>query len=77
MEYTPSAATHKLQLNDLVAGDIFSGGIIQFGYGVAGLQVGPVRMFLEQQQFLYHVDSGDSVNLYVCGYTDYLNFVSS
>ena len=72
LKYTAASAGNRIEFNDFALGGNFALGIIQFGCGVAGIQYGSVRVPAQQQQTFYRVGAGDSVEIRVAGYTDYL-----
>lgn len=75
LTYTPNGATDLAEF--LPFGSSETNGIIRFGTGVAGAQVGmvtvPARLDGTAPKVLYKVTSGDTLTALVAGYKDYLN----
>lgn len=72
--YTPNAATDVAQFGSY--GGVSATGITQFGCGVAGAQVGmlilPCQLNSGAPTITYLVTAGDTLNVDVIGYNDYL-----
>lgn len=73
--YTPDGATDVAEF--LPFGSTATDGIVRFGYGVAGAQVGqaviPCRLDSGVPKIQYKVTSGDALTLLVTGFYDYLS----
>lgn len=75
ISYTPASATNLAQF--LPGGSLATNGIVRFGTGVAGAQVGqvcvPYRTIGGTPQILYKVsNAGDSLTVNVAGYSESL-----
>lgn len=72
--YTPNAATDVAEF--LPFGSSATTGIVRFGYGVAGAQVGmvtvPCRLDADVPKIQYKVTAGDTLTMLTVGYKDYL-----
>lgn len=72
--FTPDGATELAHF--LPFGSSATDGIVQFGYGVAGAQVGmatiPCALDSGVPKILYKVASGDTLSLATAGYQDYI-----
>jgi hypothetical protein len=72
--YTPNGATDVAEF--LPFGSSATNGIVRFGYGVAGAQVGqaviPCQLDSGVPKIQYKVTSGDALTLLTSGYYDYL-----
>lgn len=72
--YTPNGATDVAEF--LPYGSSATNGIVRFGYGVAGAQVGvatiPCRLNSGVPTIQYKVTAGDALTLLTVGYWDYL-----
>lgn len=69
LAYTPASASNRVEFNNFS----FAFGLVQFGCGIAALQYGSVRVPVQNQQTFYRTGLGDTVNMNVSGYTDYLS----
>lgn len=73
--YTPNGATDVAEF--LPFGSSASNGMVRFGYGVAGAQVGmatvPCRLDSGVPKIQYKVTAGDTLTLLVCGFQDLLS----
>jgi hypothetical protein len=73
--FTPDGATEVAEF--LPFGSSASNGIVQFGTGVAGAQVGmvtvPCRLDSGVPKVLYKVASGDTLTVLTAGYKDFLS----
>lgn len=73
--YTPNGATDKAEF--LPFGSSATNGVVRFGYGVAGAQVGeaviPARLDSGVPKIQYKVTSGDTLTLLVTGFHDYIS----
>jgi len=73
--YTPNGATDVAEF--LPFGSSATSGMIRFGYGVAGAQVGmatvPCRLDSGVPKIQYKVTSGDTLTLLVCGFKDLMS----
>lgn len=72
--YTPNGATDVAEF--LPFGSSATNGVVRFGYGVAGAQVGmatiPARLDSGVPKIQYKVTSGDTLTLLVKGFKDYM-----
>lgn len=72
--YTPAVATNTAQF--IAAGSTATSGLISFGTGVAGAQVGqlilPIVLLGGISQVQYKVSAGDSLSMSVAGFQDAL-----
>ena len=72
--YTPNGATDVAEF--LPFGSAATSGMVRFGYGVAGAQVGmltvPARLDAGVPKIQYKVTAGDTLTLLTCGFTDLL-----
>jgi len=72
--YTPNGATDVAEF--LPFGSSATNGIVRFGYGVAGAQVGqaviPCELDSSVPKIQYKVTAGDALTLLTSGYYDYL-----
>jgi hypothetical protein len=72
--YTPNGATDVAEFGPY--GGVSTTGVVQFGYGVAGAQVGmlnlPAALNSSVPTVMYKVTSGDTLSLATVGYADYL-----